>query len=116
MDSRICTCCSRQSKSNQSNKRCNKAKQYADIYTDKTNEEFARIAHNAGIHNQWAPQITAAIDQAKANTQANKAAAYEQKDVNIKDAMSYLRDQQMLPFLKQYLSSGAYNSSIKKLV
>ena len=92
------------------------AKQYADIYTDKTNEEFARIAHNAGIHNQWAPQITAAIDQAKANTQANKAAAYEQKDVNIKDAMSYLRDQQMLPFLKQYLSSGAYNSSIKKLV
>lgn len=94
----------------------NRAAQLADLYSYQTNAQNELIGKNVGIHNQWAPQMAAMRYQATADTRANEAAADAQRDVNIKDAMSYLRDQQMLPFLKQYLSSGAYNSSIKKLV
>lgn len=94
----------------------NRAAQLADLYSYQTNAQNELIGKNVGIHNQWAPQMAAMRYQATADTRANEAAADAQRDVNIKDAMSYLRDQQMLPFLKQDLSSGAYNSSIKKLV
>lgn len=91
------------------------ANQYSNIYTDQTNEQYARIAQNADIHNQWAPQNAAAMYKAKADTQANKAAAYAQKDTRINDAWQYLRDEQVKPFMQQYLSSGAYNKYIQNL-
>ncbi|MBQ7819994.1 MAG: hypothetical protein IJ341_09905 [Bacteroidales bacterium] len=53
--------------------------------------------------------------KAKADTQANKAAAYAQKDTRINDAWQYLRDEQVKPFMQQYLSSGAYNKYIQNL-
>lgn len=93
----------------------NRAKQLADVYTYQTNAQNELIGRNVDRYNQWAPSMATARYQAIADTRANEAAADAQRDVRIKDAMSYLRDQQMLPFLKQYLSSGAYDKSIKKL-
>ena len=93
----------------------NRAKQLADVYSYQTNVQNELIGQNVNIHNQWAPQMAAARYQAIADTRANEAAADAQRDMNIRDAMSYLRDEQIKPFLKQYLSSGAYNKSIKKL-
>lgn len=93
----------------------NRAKQLADVYSYQTNAQNELIGQNVNIHNQWAPQMAAARYQAIADTRANEAAADAQRDMNIRDAMSYLRDEQIKPFLKQYLSSGAYNKSIKKL-
>lgn len=93
----------------------NRAKQLADVYSYQTNAQNELIGQNVGIYNQWAPQTAAARYQAIADTRANEAAADAQRDMNIRDAISYLRDEQIKPFLKQYLSSGAYNKSIKKL-
>lgn len=93
----------------------NRAKQLADVYSYQMNAQNELIGQNVNIHNQWAPQMAAARYQAIADTRANEAAADAQRDMNIRDAMSYLRDEQIKPFLKQYLSSGAYNKSIKKL-
>ena len=93
----------------------NRAKQLADVYAYQTNAQNELIGRNVDRYNQWAPSMATARYQAIADTRANEAAADAQRDVRIKDAMSYLRDRQTLPFLKQYLSSGAYDKSIKKL-
>ena len=92
-----------------------RAKQYADAlkWQQETNNNI--IAHNVAIENDWGKRYDLAREKAIENTRANEAAADAQRDTRIKDAMSYYRDWQLTPFLKQYLSSGAYDKSIKRL-
>lgn len=92
-----------------------RAKQYADAlkWQQETNNNI--IAHNVAIENDWGKRYDLAREKAIENTRANEAAADAQRDTRIKDAMGYYRDWQLTPFLKQYLSSGAYDKSIKRL-
>lgn len=92
-----------------------RAKQYADAlkWQQETNNNI--IAHNVAIENDWGKRYDLAREKAIENTRANEAAADAQRDTRIKDAMGYYRDSQLIPFLKQYLSSGAYDKSIKRL-
>lgn len=92
-----------------------RAKQYADAlkWQQETNNNI--IAHNVAIENDWGKRYDLAREKTIENTRANEAAADAQRDTRIKDAMGYYRDWQLTPFLKQYLSYGAYDKSIKRL-
>ena len=85
----------------------------ARIY--QKNKQNELIAKNAGIQNDWNRYYDAASYRAIADTRENEAAADAQRDTRIKDDMGYLRDWQLTPFLKQYLSSGAYKQNIERI-
>lgn len=92
-----------------------RAKSLADAYKWQQEQQNKLIAQNVGIYNNQSNRYDAAKYKAIENTMANEAAADAQKDVRIKDAMGYLRDWQLTPFLKQYLSSGAYKENVERI-
>ena len=92
-----------------------RAKSLADAYKWQQEQQNKLIAQNVGIYNNWSNRYDAAKYKAIENTMANEAAADAQKDARIKDAMGYLRDWQLTPFLKQYLSSGAYKENVERI-
>lgn len=93
----------------------NRTKALADAYKWQQDTQNRLITQNVGIYNDWSKRYDAARYKAIENTMANEAAADAQYDTRIKDAMSYYRDWQLTPFLKQYLSSGAYKENVNRL-
>ena len=97
----------------------NRAKQLADSYKWQQEQQNKLIAQNVGIYNDWAAREAQARHIANTETGQNEAAADYIRKTDIKSGLDWYqgrkRDRQMLPALKQYLSSGMYRSTLDNL-